>query len=277
VNDFSTPSFGRWLKRLRAQHDLTQEALAELAYCSVQTIRFFESGKRRPSLEMAERLAEVLEVPAEQQSQFVRLARTSLNTSLSVSESAGENSQSEGAPGSAPESAAPPATSPATQPTPRLPVPTTILVGRQPEAEQLQNLLIDEGHRLLTLVGQGGIGKTRLALHMAHTLDEYFSGGAIFVPLVSISHSMELPTAIAGAMNKSLPGDSTSTAQLDTLLANQTILLVLDNFEHLLAMDGDATSTLVDHILQHIPSVHMLITSRERLRLPGERIFNSAK
>ena len=54
------PSFGHWLKRLRAQQDLTQEALAELAYCSVQTIRFFESGKRRPSVAMAERLAQVL-------------------------------------------------------------------------------------------------------------------------------------------------------------------------------------------------------------------------
>ena len=79
MNDVSTLSFSRWLKRLRAQHDLTQEALAELAYCSVQTIRFFESGKRRPSLEMAERLAEVLAVPAEQQSHFIKLARTALN------------------------------------------------------------------------------------------------------------------------------------------------------------------------------------------------------
>jgi putative transcriptional regulator len=80
VNDVSSLSFGRWLKRLRAQHDLTQEALAELAYCSVQTIRFFESGKRRPSLEMAERLAEVLAVPNDQQSQFIKLARTALST-----------------------------------------------------------------------------------------------------------------------------------------------------------------------------------------------------
>ena len=78
VNDLSSLSFGRWLKRLRTQHDLTQEALAELAYCSVQTIRFFESGKRRPSIEMAERLAEVLSIPPEQHSLFIRLARTAL-------------------------------------------------------------------------------------------------------------------------------------------------------------------------------------------------------
>ncbi|MEZ4614602.1 MAG: helix-turn-helix transcriptional regulator [Caldilineaceae bacterium] len=68
-------NFGHWLKRLRAQQDLTQEALAELAYCSVQTIRFFESGKRRPSVEMAERLAQVLDVAAAEVPIFIQLAR----------------------------------------------------------------------------------------------------------------------------------------------------------------------------------------------------------
>jgi predicted ATPase/transcriptional regulator with XRE-family HTH domain len=264
VNDLSTLSFGRWLKRLRAQHDLTQEALAELAYCSVQTIRFFESGKRRPSVEMAERLAQVLRVPADQQSAFVRLARTSLNAGDDTSDASNLGTQVTAAPALETPLAATPS---------RLPMPATLLVGRQPEAAQLQQLLVDEGHRLVTLVGPGGIGKTRLALHMAHTLEPHFAQGALFVPLVSISHSVELPTAIAGAMNKSLAGDSSSTAQLDALLADQSLLLVLDNFEHLLALDGDGTIGLIDHIVQHIPGVHMLITSRERLRLAGERIF----
>ena len=68
--------FGRWLKRLRAERDLTQEALAEAAGCAAQTIRAFESGTRRPSRDLAERLAAVLQVPAEQQLDFVRAART---------------------------------------------------------------------------------------------------------------------------------------------------------------------------------------------------------
>jgi predicted ATPase/transcriptional regulator with XRE-family HTH domain len=272
VNDISTLSFSRWLKRLRAQHDLTQEALAELAYCSVQTIRFFESGKRRPSLEMAERLAEVLKVPAEQQSHFIRLARTALNTADSAgdNENGAESRAIQPPSNSAPPEPSPPSVQPAA---PRLPLPATLLVGRQPEAMHLQQLLVEEGQRLVTLVGPGGIGKTRLALHMAHTLDPYFATGAIFVPLVSISHSVELPSAIAGAMNKSLAGDNSSSAQLDTLLAEQSLLLVLDNFEHLLALDGDAITGLIDHIVQHIPSVTLLITSRERLRLAGEHIF----
>ncbi len=262
MNEVSTLPFSRWLKKLRAQHDLTQEALAELAYCSVQTIRFFESGKRRPSLEMAERLAEVLAVPAEQQSQFIKLARTALN----AAEESGK--------GSLPTQSAAVATSePAPPAAPRLPLPATLLIGRQPEAVRLQQLLRDEGHRLVTLVGPGGIGKTRLALHMAHSLEEHFANGAIFVPLVTLSHSVELPSAIAGAMNKSLAADSSTTAQLDALLSAQSLLLVLDNFEQLLALDGDAITELIEHILQHLPGVTLLVTSRERLRLAGERIL----
>jgi predicted ATPase/predicted negative regulator of RcsB-dependent stress response/DNA-binding XRE family transcriptional regulator len=232
--------------------------LAELAYCSVQTIRFFESGKRRPSLEMAERLAEVLALPADQQSQFIRLARAALP---SAEEGATETSSPQ------------PEIPPAEPALPRLPAPATILVGRQPEAAQLEQMILDESQRLVTLVGPGGIGKTRLALHMAHMLETRFESGALFVPLVSISNGLELPTAIAGAMNRTLPGDGSSTAQLGALLAEQHIFLVLDNFEHLLAADGDTVIDLIDHIVQHIPSVHMLITSRERLRLSGERIL----
>ena len=264
------PTFGRWLKRLRAQHDLTQEALAELAYCSVQTIRFFESGKRRPSLEMAERLAEVLAVPAEQQSQFIKLARTSLNPATDENTTTSDPTAD---PNAAAANIVSPANPPSDAPPPRLPLPATLLVGRQPEAAHLQTLLMEEGQRLVTLMGPGGIGKTRLALHMAHTLDAHFANGALFVPLVSISNSVELPTAIAGALNKSLPGDSSGTAQLDALLADQSLLLVLDNFEHLLALDGDAITALIDHIVQHMPRVSMLITSRERLRVAGEHIF----
>lgn len=274
MNDLSTLSFSRWLKRLRAQHDLTQEALAELAYCSVQTIRFFESGKRRPSLEMAERLAEVLAIPEDQKTLFIRLARTSLNTAdLNTSDEEGDNATPQATGNAAPPTAPAAQPAPSAAPAPRLPVPATLLVGRQPEAVRIQQLIVDEGSRLVTLVGPGGIGKTRLALHMAHTLDEHFANGAIFVPLVSISNSIELPSAIAGAMSKSLAGDSSSTAQLDKLLADQSMLLVLDNFEHLLALDGDAITALIDHILQHLPSISLLITSRERLRLGGESIF----
>src|SRR3712207_4824779 len=73
-------TLGRWMKRLRAEHDLTQEALAEALGCAVQTIRTFETGTRRPSRALAERLAGVLQIPPEQRADFVRLARTSAGT-----------------------------------------------------------------------------------------------------------------------------------------------------------------------------------------------------
>src|SRR5918998_1566775 len=69
-------TFGRWMKRLRADLDLTQEALAEQVGCALQTIRSFEVGKRRPSRELAERLAATLQVPQEQRAEFLRLGRT---------------------------------------------------------------------------------------------------------------------------------------------------------------------------------------------------------
>src|SRR3712207_5711246 len=79
-------TFPRWMKRLRAALDLTQEMLAEQASCATHTIRTFESGKRRPSRELAERLAHVLQVPPEQRADFVRLARTSVGSEHPVEE-----------------------------------------------------------------------------------------------------------------------------------------------------------------------------------------------
>lgn len=79
--------FGRWLKRLRAERDLTQEALADAVGCAGQTIRTFESGTRRPSRELAERLAVVLQLPAEQRADFVRQARAALSGSAAEQES----------------------------------------------------------------------------------------------------------------------------------------------------------------------------------------------
>ncbi len=257
MNDASQLSFGRRLRRLRTQHDLTQEALAELANCSVQAVRFFETGKRRPSIEMAERLAEVLDVPEGERAEFVRQARVALQT-------AGDTPDAPDLP-DAPSSAVVSVT--------RLPQPSTPLIGRQPEANVLRHLFLEEGARLVSLVGPGGIGKTRLALHMAHELAPHFSHGAIFVSLVGVFGASDIPIAVAAALRTSLAGDGAPADQLDSLLGGQAILLVLDNFEHLLAQEADYTTTLVDHIVRQHPGVRMLITSRERLRLGGERIF----
>lgn len=251
---------GRLLKRLRARHDLTQEALAERVHCSVQTIRFFESGRRRPSWEMAELLADALHVPADEREEFIRTAR------LAAQDATLE----------ATETSAPPVAV-LTPPTPttsilRLPHPLTPLIGRAAECALLETLLIQQQRRLVTLVGTGGIGKTRLALHIAHWLGECFPDGAAFVSLAAVQRVAEMPTAIARVLGVTLAGDSEPLEQLDALLGRQALLLVLDNFEHLLRDDGAAAVDMIQQIVARAPGVQLLITSTERLRLAAEAL-----
>ncbi|MCL4825921.1 MAG: tetratricopeptide repeat protein [Caldilinea sp.] len=259
VQSVQLSPLGRALKRLRAQQDLTQETLAERVNCSVQTIRFFESGRRRPSWEMAELLADALHVPAAEREEFIRMAR------LAAPENAPEEEV-------AAHPSSPSPASPANASTMRLPIPLTPLIGRAAECKLLERMLIDEQRRLVTLVGTGGIGKTRLALHVAQWLADRFPDGAAFVSLSSVHHTLEIPIAIAGALGATLAGNSDPLAQLDALLSQRVLLLVLDNFEHLLSEEGDAAAELISHVVQRDSGVQFLVTSTERLRISAESI-----
>ena len=254
------PTFSQWLKRLRAQLDLTQETLAELVDCSVQTIRALEIGKRRASVALAERLADVLEVPPEQRADFVRLARSPVNTSVEADERA---------PSSTPSvtTLAPVSPVPVTF---SLPSVATPLIGRAAEISQLRRLLVEE-QRIVTIVGPGGIGKTRLALDLTATLAGQFTDGAAFVSLAAINHVQHLPSAIASTLNIPLYGALDLQQQVNAWLAPRHLLLTLDNFEQLLAQPGIAE--WMRQLLTAAPHLHLLITSRERLRVSGERIF----
>lgn len=256
-------TFGHWLKRQRAQQDLTQEALAELAYCSVQTIRFFESGKRRPSVEMAERLAEVLAIPPDETSTFLQMARRPIHKEE-------ETASSHAAPSP---TTAPSAEAAASPMPPLLPHTTTALIGREGECNVLVQMLLKEHHRLVTLVGAGGMGKTRLALAAAEALSPAFSGGAAFVALTPLQTAAQLSVAAGDALQIDLTGSSDATTQLHRWLAPRQLLLVLDNFEHLLESHALPAIDWVKALLQAAPHVQLLITSRERLRVRDERIF----
>lgn len=161
-----------------------------------------------------------------------------------------------------------PAFLPAGPPRRALPPQPTPFVGREQELAWISGLLADPVCRLLTLVGPGGIGKTRLALQVAAGQIDRFADGACFVPLVGLQSATLLGTAIADALGPPLYGQDDPEEQLLRTLQHQEVLLVLDNFEHLL--DG---AGLVARILAAAPGVRVLATSRERLSLHGEWVI----
>jgi len=146
-----------------------------------------------------------------------------------------------------------------------LPPQPTAFVGRQDELDEFSTLLADPICRLLTLVGPGGIGKTRLALELARRQDGSFADGAIFVPLQAIpSPDLIVPT-IADALCFCCFGDQDIQHRLLDYLRDKQLLLVLDNFEHLL--DGAA---IISDILAAAPGVKIVVTSRQALSLQEE-------
>ncbi|MBE7471217.1 MAG: hypothetical protein DPW09_20160 [Anaerolineae bacterium] len=160
--------------------------------------------------------------------------------------------------------------SPARTHTLPLPAQPTALIGRAEEVAEIVGLLTDPACRLLTLVGPGGIGKTRLALQAAVEAKPTFAAGACLVNLQPIESVSFLATAIADALNISLRGSEEPELQLLTYLSDKQLLLVLDNFEQLIGQDGTG---LLSSILEICPSVKLLITSREVLNLQEEWLY----
>ena len=149
-----------------------------------------------------------------------------------------------------------------------LPQPPTALVGRSDELAELLKQLTDPHTRLVTLVGPGGVGKTRLALQAARPVMDGFPDGVYFVPAGTLENPAFLPGAIAAALGftfDTLGVGIPVTHQLLDYLASRKLLLVLDGFEGLLAAVG-----LLSEMISHAPRVTLLVTSQERLRIQGE-------
>src|SRR5262245_7989522 len=148
-----------------------------------------------------------------------------------------------------------------------LPAPLTSFVGRSSERTALAEVLLE--HRLVTAVGQGGVGKTRLALAVAADLSDRFADGVWYVDLVPVTETAMVGTAVADAFGfAEQPGRSLTDTVL-AKLANAEALVVLDNCEHL----ADSVAAFVERLLTQCPNVTVLATSRVRLQVPFERVF----
>jgi predicted ATPase/DNA-binding SARP family transcriptional activator/Tfp pilus assembly protein PilF len=178
----------------------------------------------------------------------------------------------------------PAVTGPIAPPPHNLPATLKSFLGRQIELTRLATYLEDPKIRLVTLAGVGGIGKTELALSAAHSLLAHFADGAWGVLLSGVQAPLSLPgetqeswrerlyqvlaTTIATAIDLNLSGSRSAEEQVRTHLHSKRLLLVVDNFEHLIEGSG-----LLLNLLQAAPGLKLLVTSREHLRLPGEWVL----
>lgn len=158
-----------------------------------------------------------------------------------------------------------------------LPPAPTPFVGRAQELADLRAQLIDPEYRLLTIIGPGGAGKTRLALEAARRLipTGYFLNGLRFVPLASAETPTLIPSLIAAELGLTFQGSNPPSTQLAAALANEEMLLILDNLEHLMEGEHETeTAALLAQLLTSAPHLTLLVTSRQRLHLQEEWLFD---
>jgi predicted ATPase/DNA-binding SARP family transcriptional activator/TolA-binding protein len=153
-----------------------------------------------------------------------------------------------------------------------LPPQATPFVGRHAELDQIAHYLDRADCHLLTLIGAGGIGKTRLALQAAGQAHDAFADGVYFVSLAGISSPEFLVPTIGEALDYPLSGEADPKRQLLNYLQQKEMLLVLDNFEHLFSSPrgNDSGRDLLLEMVKMAPKLKLLVTSRERLNLQAE-------
>jgi transcriptional regulator with XRE-family HTH domain len=239
--DASTRStFGELLRSHRDSLNLTQEELAKRTGLTPQAVGLLERGqRRRPHKHTVGKLAEALGLAGRDLARFQAAARRSPIRSAKAEPSHDY-----------------------------LPAPATPLIGRDHEATNVARLLLREEVCLLTLTGPGGVGKTRLALEVAGRSREAFADGASFVPLAPLRDATLFTSVLARTLGiKEVAGEAPQQS-LERHLRDKQMLLVLDNFEHLLG-----AAPVVAALMAACPRLTVLATSRAPLHLGGERQF----
>ncbi|HEY0607784.1 MAG TPA: helix-turn-helix domain-containing protein [Herpetosiphonaceae bacterium] len=249
-------SFGRWLKQRRKALDLTQDDLARQVGCSVVTIRKIEVDERRPSRQIAELLALHLAILPHERSAFLQFARGDTGSILRLLPDAAVETPRQAE-----------AWQLQKHPT-NLERPLTPLIGRTAEVLTLRQQITSGATRLLTVTGPGGIGKTRLALEAAAGLLDGFSDGVFLVSLETVFDPQLVAAAIGQALGLVEVDQEPARSRVLKFLRDKHLLLILDNFEQILA-----AAPLVTELLSACRWLYILVTSRASLHVRGERLF----
>jgi predicted ATPase/transcriptional regulator with XRE-family HTH domain len=253
-------TFGEWLRRQRTHRHLTREEFSKRVGCSVSTLRKIEDDERRPSSQIAGLIANTLDISPADHETFLRVARGEWGTNhLSPLSNLIQT------PGISHTESASPRTN-----LPILPIP---LIGRQRELNELTQLLKEPECRMLTCVGPGGMGKTRLAIETATQLQNEFTDGVFFVPLVSVNSGSFIVPMIADSIGftfqSGVPADPKD--QLRNYLKEKQVLLVMDNLDHLLK---EPEIEWFGELIGYASAIKIIFTSREPLNLQSEWVFD---
>jgi predicted ATPase/transcriptional regulator with XRE-family HTH domain/Tfp pilus assembly protein PilF len=249
MSDTNLP-FGKWLKLRRAALDMNQNQLAKQSGCSIDSVRKIEAGTLKPSRQLAELMAEPLEIAPEQRQAFVDYARGVTHfagTEFEARSQAARYSELKNT---------------------NLHAPTTSFVGREKEVKAACDLLLEPEVRLVCMTGPGGTGKTRLAQEVAVNLIDSFASGVYLVSLAEVNEPGMVLPAVARTFKLRESAGETLPTLLTAYLKSKRMLLLLDNFEQV----ARAAPALVE-LLAECPGLKMLVTSRTRLQVEAERVF----
>jgi predicted ATPase/transcriptional regulator with XRE-family HTH domain len=231
------------LRQHRIAADLTQEELAEQAGLSTRAISDLERGvKQHPRKDTAQMLADGLGLEGPEREAFLAVARRPVAGAPPVSFAAPRRYE--------------------------VPPPPAPLVGRAREIAAAGELLGQSEARLVTLTGPGGVGKTSLAMQIAQEVSEHFPDGMVLVDLAPLADPALLLPTVARALDVRETAEQPLAEALAAELADKRLLLVLDNFEHLVAAAPD-----VARLLAACPRLRMLVTSRVALQIRAEHEF----